>query len=110
MLKKIQLRYWLSTSMTSFFSVKRRKDLLSTRFTIKDVGPFLVFMWNKKDGTLQLHQRSFIENLLNKFGMQEYKPMLWSEVQVYPENAEFKEGERIKGCQTNERVTVNPLS
>ena len=34
----------------------------------------------------------------------------WSEVQVYPENVEFKDGKHMKGCQTNERLTMNPLS
>ena len=34
----------------------------------------------------------------------------WSGVQVYPENVECKDGKRMKGCQTNERVRVNPLS
>ena len=28
----------------------------------------------------------------------------------YPENVEFKEGERMNECQTNETMTVNPLS
>ena len=33
----------------------------------------------------------------------------WSEVQVYPENVEFKEGERMKGCPTNEKRDSEPF-
>lgn len=55
----------------------QQKDLLSTRFKMKDMGPLHYILGihvEQKDGTLQLHQRSFIVNLLEKFGMQECKP------------------------------------
>ena len=34
----------------------------------------------------------------------------WSGIQIHPENVECKKCKRMKGCQTNERATVNPLS
>ena len=52
----------------------QEKDLLSTCFKIKGMGPLddiLGVRVEQKDGTLHLHQRSFIENLLEKFGMQQ---------------------------------------
>ena len=56
----------------------QQKNLLSTRFKMKDMGPLHYILGihvEQKDGTLRLHQRSFIENLLSKFGMQECKPI-----------------------------------
>ena len=56
----------------------QQKKLLSTRFKMKDMGSLHYILGihvEQKDGTLRLHQRSFIENLLNKFGMQDCKPI-----------------------------------
>jgi hypothetical protein len=64
----------------SMFEIKRLKSLLSDEFEMKDLGVAKKIIGmeihrDRKAGKLYLSQKKYIENLFERFGMQNSKPM-----------------------------------
>ena len=60
--------------------IKEVKEALEKKFDIKDMGKLHYFLGmkvlqNEKNGTVWIGQPAYMEKLLNKFGMQDAKPV-----------------------------------